>query len=255
MARGLSGKVVIVTGAASGMGREATLQFVAAGARVVICDIQRVGAEQTALMADGSGDSVAVVVGDVADPSLGAEAVGAALSRWSRVDVLCNNAGMMDQMQPVTRTTLDAWERIMRVNATGPFLMSQAALPHMIAQRRGVIINIASEAGLRGGAAGAAYTASKHALVGLTKNISAMHRRDGVRCNAICPGATSTNIMDTTLGPMDPEGAAALQPALASMGPAVHPSEIASAVVFLASDAAGAIDGAILPVDSGWAAT
>jgi NAD(P)-dependent dehydrogenase (short-subunit alcohol dehydrogenase family) len=180
--------------------------------------------------------------------------VKAVIQRWGRIDVLCNNAGIMDQTEPAHRASLETWERVFRVNATGVFLMTKAVLPHMLARKAGVIVNTASEAGIRGGAAGTVYTASKHACVGITRNIATMYRKDGIRCNAVCPGGVMTNIMMSAGGPLDAEGDKALIESRAGMGRIVEPAEIALAMVFLASDAASNVNGVIMPVDNGWSA-
>jgi NAD(P)-dependent dehydrogenase (short-subunit alcohol dehydrogenase family) len=251
MSSDLEDKVVVITGAGSGIGRAAAVQFAQAGAKVAVCDINRAAAEETVALAGGEAAAIAV---DIGDEESVAGAMAEVIGRWGRIDVLCNNAGILDQMEGVARTSLATWERLMRVNATGAFLMMRAALPHMIEAKGGVIVNVASEAGIRGGAAGAAYTASKHAVVGLTRNVATMYRSHGVRCNAICPGPTHTNIAHSATGAFDAEGLAALATVSAGMGGISEPADMATAIVFLASDAARKINGAILPVDTGWSA-
>ncbi|MFJ2116499.1 SDR family oxidoreductase, partial [Streptomyces sp. NPDC087850] len=144
------------------------------------------------------------------------------------------------------------WNRVIQVNLTAPVLLTRAALPHMLAAGRGSIVFTASEASLRGSAAGAAYTASKHGIAGLTKSLAVMYRKEGIRANAIAPGATSTNIQ------VDAEaqahGPAAIGPYLGLAGSPAAAEEQAAAIVFLASDAASNISGVILPVDNGWSA-
>jgi Dehydrogenases with different specificities (related to short-chain alcohol dehydrogenases) len=144
------------------------------------------------------------------------------------------------------------WERVIRVNLTAPFLLTRAVLPHMLAAGKGAVVNTASEAGLRGSAAGAAYTASKHGMVGLTKSLAVMYRDKGIRANAIAPGGTRTAItVDLEAGA---HGPAVLGAYMGNVGRAAEAEEQAAAIVFLASDAASNINGVILPVDNGWAA-
>ncbi len=117
-----------------------------------------------------------------------------AVAAFGGLDVLVNNAGVMDRMSALAETDDAEWERVIRINLTAPFLLTRAALPHMLAAGHGSILFTASEAGLRGGAAGAAYTAAKHGVIGLVKNLAVMYRKQGIRANAIAPGPTATNI-------------------------------------------------------------
>ncbi len=250
---GLDGKVVIVSGAGSGIGRKAALQFATMGAKVAIWDINRETAEETSVQI-GRKDATLTVVADISDEHGVGAGFDKVIKRWGQIDVLCNNAGVMDRVQRAADVTLATWERVMRVNATGTFLMTRAVLPHMLSRKRGAIVNTASAAGTRGGAAGVAYSAAKHAVVGITRNVATMYRDDGIRCNAVCPGATNTNIASTADGPFDQSGWASLNGTLASLGSMREPDEIASAIVFLASDAASYVNGAILAVDGGWTA-
>src|SRR6476469_7745146 len=120
--------------------------------------------------------------------------IGTAISNYGRLDILCNNAGIMDLMTPAGDVPLELWERVLSVNLTGPFLACRRAIPLMVSQGGGKIINTASEAGLRGGAAGTPYTVSKHGVVGLTRSIAFHYASHGIRCNAVCPGGVETAI-------------------------------------------------------------
>jgi NAD(P)-dependent dehydrogenase (short-subunit alcohol dehydrogenase family) len=144
---------------------------------------------------------------------------------------------------------------VLRINLSGVMFGTRAVLPHMLAQGRGAIINTASAAGIRGGFAGAAYTAAKHGVVGLTRNVAWTYGKRGIRCNAICPAAVATNV-DGGLGfaAFDQAGFALLQPALALGTRVADPDNMATVASFLASDAAAFVNGAILPVDDGVAA-
>lgn len=252
MAGGFDGRSVIVTGAGSGIGRAAAVAFGAQGARVVVADLNAEGAQETAEEIERAGGSAVVVTGDLSEQAVVDRVTATAVERFGGVEVLVNNAGIMDRMSALADVSDAEWERVIRVNLTAPFLLTRAVLPHMLAAGKGAIVNTASEAGLRGSAAGAAYTASKHGLVGLTKNLAVMYRKQGIRANAIAPGGTATHIVvDVEQGA---HGPAALGPHFVNIGRVARPEEQAAAIVFLASDAASNISGAVLPVDDGWSA-
>ncbi len=249
----LDGSATIVTGGASGIGRAICGRFAAEGAAVAVVDIDEAGADATAAaIADAGGRAVAVPA-DLRVPDDIAAAAARVRDEFGPVDVLVNNAGVMDALRPPLNVSLPQWELAFAVNVTAPFLLCQAVLPGMIAEQRGAIVNIASIAGLSGGRAGTAYTASKHALVGLTRSIAFTHVEDGIRCNAICPGGVATGIA-TRDDPRDPFGAQRYRLAHATKPRHGEPDEIAAVAVFLASDQASFVNGAILPVDAGWTA-
>ena len=249
----LDGSAAIVTGGASGIGRAICGRFAAEGAAVAVVDIDEAGADATAAaIADAGGRAIAVPT-DLRVPDDIAAAAARVRDEFGPVDVLVNNAGVMDALRPPLNVSLPQWELAFAVNVTAPFLLCQAVLPGMIAEQRGTIVNIASIAGLSGGRAGTAYTASKHALVGLTRSIAFTHVEDGIRCNAICPGGVATGIA-TRDDPRDPFGAQRYRLAHATKPRHGEPDEIAAVAVFLASDQASFVNGAILPVDAGWTA-
>ncbi|MEV6162516.1 glucose 1-dehydrogenase [Streptomyces sp. NPDC052052] len=245
-------RTVIVTGAGSGIGRATAVAFAARGARVVVADLNKEGADQTALTITEGGGTALAVVGDLVEQSVVDQVVHAAVRTFGTIDVLVNNAGIMDRMSALGEVSDEEWDRVIRVNLTAPFLLTRAVLPHMLAAGRGVIVNTASEAGFRGSAAGPAYTASKHGVVGLTKSLAVMYRKSGIRANAIAPGGTATGIV-VDADP-DAHGPATLGPHFVNLGRLAQPEEQAAAILFLASDAASNINGVILPVDDGWAA-
>ncbi|MER5481324.1 SDR family NAD(P)-dependent oxidoreductase [Streptomyces sp. NPDC002734] len=249
---GLAGKSVVVTGAGSGIGRAAALRFAAAGAKVLVADLNEETARETVELVEAAGAEAVAVTGDLGDQSVVDRVVATAVEEFGSLDVLVNNAGIMDRMSAAADVSDAEWDRVLRVNLTAPFMLTRAALPHMLAAGKGAIVNTASEAGLRGSAAGAAYTASKHGVIGLTKNLAVMYRGKGIRANAIAPGGVATNIkVEAEQGA---HGPATIAPYFGNIGSVTSAEDQAAAIVFLASDAAVGINGAILPVDSGWAA-
>lgn len=249
----LQGKVTVITGAGSGMGLAMATRFAAEGASVVAGDwnAQRLDAAVAHIQA--SGGTIVGAQGNIADQATAEGLIDLAVSTYGRLDVLCNNAGVMDYMQGVGELSDDIWRRVLSINLEGPMFTSRRAVQHMLAHGGGSIINIASTAGLHGGAAGAAYTVSKHGLVGLTRNTAWMYAKQGIRCNAICPGATVTNIGETM--PRDRLDAAGSARAgmFAALAPAyLDPTDIAALALFLASDESRHINGAIIPADAGW---
>ena len=251
----LHGKVAIITGAASGMGLAMATRFAVEGARVVAADWNADRLEAAVRDITAAGGAAVGSHGDIAQQAAAEGLVDLALATYGRLDVLVNNAGVMDYMQGVGELADDVWRRVLGINLDGPMFTSRRAVRHMLAHGGGAIVNVASTAGIHGGAAGAAYTASKHALVGLTRNTAWMYAKQGLRCNAICPGATVTNIVETMPRErIDPAGAARVQP-FAALAPAyLQPGDIAALALFLASDETRHVNGAIIPADAGWSA-
>jgi NAD(P)-dependent dehydrogenase (short-subunit alcohol dehydrogenase family) len=249
---GFAGLSVIVTGAGSGIGRAAALRFASEGAQVVVADLNAATANAVVDEITAAGGKAVSVTGDLSDQVVVDEVVRTAVESFGGIDVLVNNAGIMDRMSACADVSDTEWERVIRVNLTAPFLMTRAAIPHMLARGKGAIVNTASEAGFRGSAAGTAYTVSKHGVVGLTRSIAIMYRNAGIRANAIAPGGTATNLAVSA----DPaaHGPRAVGAYMSNVGRVSEADEQAAAIVFLASDAASNINGVILPVDNGWSA-
>jgi NAD(P)-dependent dehydrogenase (short-subunit alcohol dehydrogenase family) len=239
----LSGKTVLVTGAAGGIGRVLAASFHEHGARTVGVDLNEPGLDR--LAADLPG--VVTVAADISTAAGADRAVATA----DQVDVLCNNAGMVDRLALIDEVTEEEWQRLLGVNLTAPFLLTKRTVPGMIERGGGVIINVASVAGIRGGRAGAAYTASKFGLVGLTLNVAATMADRGIRSNALCPGTVDTGILNSV--ELTDAGRHLLTRDRDKPAPAT-PDQIASVAVFLASDEASRLNGAVIPVDGGFTA-
>lgn len=246
-------QVALVTGAASGIGRALVQRFAAEGAAVVAVDI--IEAPLQALVKELR-EQGARITGCTANVALDTDVeamLNTATSTFGRLDILCNNAGIMDLMTPAAEVPLDLWERVMAVNLYGPFLACRRAIPLFLEQGGGSIVNTASEAGLRGGAAGTPYTVSKHGVVGLTRSIAFHYGEKGIRCNAVCPGGVATAI-GIGSGVPSQAGLARVMPFHQGSAPSriASPEELAAAIAFLASKDASYINGTIMPVDGGW---
>lgn len=249
----LSGKVAIVTGAASGMGKAIAELFAAEGAKVIVSDL-RVEAAQTVVTGiEAKGGTAVAVAANVAKEEDVAQMIDTAVKEFGTVDILINNAGIMDNFVPAGDLTDELWERVFAINTTGVMRTTRKVLPIFTERKSGVIVNIASAGGLNGSRAGAAYTASKHAVVGFTKNVGFQYANLGIRCNAIAPGGVSTNI-GTTINAPNPFG---MERAMVGMGlnpRAGEPEEVAKVALFLASEDASFVNGTVVTADAGWTA-
>lgn len=246
-------QVALVTGAASGIGRAFVQRLSAEGAAVIAVDLAEGALQQTVTELQAQGGKVTGCVANVSSDVEVKRMLSTAISTYGRLDILCNNAGIMDLMTPAADVSDGLWDRVLAVNLTGPFLACREALPLMIAQGAGCIINTASEAGLRGGAAGTPYTVSKHGVVGLTRSIAFHYGDRGIRCNAVCPGGVETAIGIGSGVPHE-KGLAKVMAMLQGLGTSqpAKPEQIASVMAFLASNDANNVNGAILAADNGW---
>ncbi|PFG30036.1 SDR family NAD(P)-dependent oxidoreductase [Paramicrobacterium agarici] len=241
-----AGKTIIVTGAGSGIGKATASRIAREGGRVIAVDIA--ADRLDGLVAELPDADIVAVGADIADDADVQSIVAAA---GDTIDGLANIAGIMDDMTPVGELTDAVWQRVFRVNVDGTMKLMRAVVPHMLPRATGTIVNIASEAGLRGSAAGAAYTASKHAVIGLTKSSAYMYGPLGLRINAVAPGGVITNIEARFASPL---GEARMRKGMAVMTDAVEASALAASITFLLSDDGVNLNGVVLPSDGGWSA-
>jgi NAD(P)-dependent dehydrogenase (short-subunit alcohol dehydrogenase family) len=242
------GSVALVTGAASGIGRATAARLAQEGARVVATDVGSEGLDS--LVAEQGG--ITAVVGDLTSAEFitglveEAESVGP-------VSIVANVAGIMDHFVPVTELDDELWSRVFDVNVTAQMRICRAIIPRMTTRGGGAIVNVASVAGLGGGGAGASYTASKHAAIGLTRHIAFTYGPQGIRCNVVCPGPVQTNI-GTTAAPTVPWAFERHMLAISLGERRAQPDEIATAISWLASAEASNINGLVMAADGGWKA-
>ncbi|KUG02439.1 3-oxoacyl-acp reductase [hydrocarbon metagenome] len=249
----LQDKVAVVTGAASGMGRAIAILYAKEGARVIVSDLNLEGAKETVAAIEANNGTATAVLANVAKEEDIQNLIDSAVQTYGTVDILVNNAGIMDNMSAAGDVTDELWDRVFAVNTTSVLRATRKVLPIFLAKGAGVIINIASIGGLHGSIAGATYTASKHAVIGLTKNTGYQYAKDGIRCNAIAPGAVATNI-GTTMTNLDERGAAICGSGMCLNPRFGQPEEIAGVALFLASDDASFVNGHVLVADAGWTA-
>lgn len=240
-----SGKRVIVTGAASGIGRATALLFAQQGAHVWAADIAKDGLAETADLADGTLETFVYDASDVAS----CQALVAEATKDGGLDVLCNIAGMLAWGETHTFEE-DRFKQIIAVNLTGTFAMCRAALPHLV-ESKGNIVNMASTAALTGTPYATAYAASKHGVAGMTKSIAVEYASKGVRVNAVCPGHVDTPMGNKAPPTGDIDWQLMMRAAPKLLDGKCDPSDIAEMVAFLASDKASKITGVLFNVDGG----
>ena len=240
-------KVVVITGAGSGIGRATAERLAAEGASLVITDVNAEGLENTAAACAEHGHPVTPLVSDVSDEPSVAEVIAAAVDEHGRIDVLCNVAGIL-QFKDFRLTTLDDWNRILSVNLTGTFLMCRDAMPHLL-ESQGNIVNITSTAALAGHPWTSSYSASKGGVLALSLTLAVECGKQGVRCNAVAPGSIETPIQNAFEVPegADPKLINRIMPLDRMRGP----EQIAAAVAYLASADGAHVNGEVLRVDGG----
>ena len=248
----MQNKVAIVTGAASGIGKAAAEAFAAAGAKVVVADVQTQAGEQVASALRDRGNEAVFVRTDVSSEADVAAMVATAINQFGGLDYAFNNAGIEGEQAPTAECEESNWDSVITINLKGVWLCMKHEIPQMVDRGGGAIVNCASIAGLIGFPGVPAYVASKHGIVGLTKTAALEYAPAGIRVNAVCPGVIRTPMIERFTGG-DAEAAAQLA-AGEPIGRLGEPREIADAAVWLCSDAASFITGDAIPVDGGWVA-
>ncbi len=248
----LDGKVALITGAGSGIGRATSLIFARERARLVLSDIVAEGGEETLRMVEQLGAEAIFVRTDVSKLAEVEALVTKVISTWGRIDCAFNNAGIDGRMAKLADCTEETWNRTIAVNLSGVFFCMKAEIPHMLRQGGGAIVNTASVAGLTGSPGLPAYVASKHGVVGLTRAAAIEYGREKIRVNCVCPGPIRTPMMSRLLtGRPEMEQRFASAEPLKRLG---EPAEIGEAVAWLCSDAASYVTGLAMQVDGGYMA-
>ncbi len=243
-----SGRVALVTGAGSGIGRASAIAFAKEGARVVVSDVDHAGGLETVREIEAAYGEASFIPCNVADSTQVSKLFEATLELWGRLDYAHNNAGVSQARGKLANVDINEWHRVIQTNLSGVFLCMQAEIKIMQSQGEGAIVNTASTVGLRGGPGLAVYSASKHGVIGLTRSAALEYAKSGIRINAVCPGAVATPMLDTSF-PLPEEQAKAI--AMSPIGRIGTPDDIAGLVVWLCSPAAGFITAAAMVSDGG----
>ena len=242
-------KVALVTGGSSGIGRATAVAFANEGARVVIDDINVEGGEETLRMIKNAGGEAIFFKADISKVAEVEALVQKTIETYGRLDCAFNNAGVGEPLKRVAKTTEDNWDRVMATNLKGVYLCMKYEIPHMLKQKKGAIVNTSSLAGRRGLSGQAAYVASKHGVMGLTKSAALEYATSGIRINAVCPGVTSTPLITHQL--KDRPYMEKVYVDMEPVGRLGKPEEIAAAVLWLCSDEASFVVGSLFAVDGG----
>jgi 3-oxoacyl-[acyl-carrier protein] reductase len=246
--QGLSGKVVLITGAGSGLGRESAIELAGEGSRIAVVDVNAEGSAETVASIVAAGGEAFAVHGDVADSASVQKAVAEVLAHFGTIDILVNNAGVVGELKPVHEVSEESWDFVMGVDMKGVFLCSKYVIPTMLAKGKGVIINIASVSGFLASATGVEYTAAKHGVTGLTKQLAYDYGHQGIRSIAIGPGVIETPLTKDWTCEGGPFHELTMQAPAGRYG---RPIDVARLVCFLASDEADFMHGHTIPIDGG----
>lgn len=254
MERKLEGKVAVITGAGGGMGREIALTFAKNGAKVVICDINEATINETKELVLAEGGVAEAMVTDMGNPEDVIALIKKAGDTFGTIDILINNAGIFDGSVGAADASLEHWNKVMNVNVTGPVVAIRESLKYMIPQHFGRIVNICSIASICATAGGTAYTASKHAMLGVTRQLAYQYGKDGIRTNAICPGAVITGLCPREVIENPDEIRKPYVEKLLSVpaGRVGEVEDIANAALFLCTEESSFIYGQHLVLDGGW---
>jgi NAD(P)-dependent dehydrogenase (short-subunit alcohol dehydrogenase family) len=252
MAGLVQGKIALITGGSSGIGRATAQIFAREGAKVIVADVIVDGGEETVRLIKSAGGEALFVKTDVSQPADVEAMVKKAVETYGRLDCAFNNAGIEGALQTTSEYDAAVWDRVMSINLKGLWLCMKSEIQQMLKQGGGAIVNTASAAGLVAVPGLSAYVAAKHGVVGLTKTAALEYAKQGIRVNAVCPGGVDTPMVKRVFGnnPQFAEAAAAAEP----VGRLAQPAEIGEAVVWLCSDAASFVTGLPMAVDGGMVA-
>lgn len=251
MGEKLAGRVAVVSGAGAGIGRGIAGRLVDDGARLVISDVDAGRLDNAVKELSAKGEVVGLVADAASNDGIAAT-FDKALKSFGSLDILVNNAGVPDYWRTLLEVTDELWEHHLGINLSGPFKACRAAVPIMIEQGKGVIVNVASISGFRGGRSGFAYTVAKHGVIGLTRAVAVEYGDAGIRCNCISPGSVVTSL--SSMDGMSQEGLKIREKGIVTRPPRAQPDDIAPAVAFLASDDSRYVNGENLVIDAGWTA-
>jgi NAD(P)-dependent dehydrogenase (short-subunit alcohol dehydrogenase family) len=250
----LEGKSVIITGAGSGIGRAASLLFTKEGAKLIAID-RSDAVKETAKLVSDAGGTVEAVMADAGSEADVKAFIDKAVSKYGRLDAIWANAGVSGGLVPLAEQTVEHWQEVLRVNLIGPFLAIKHAMPHMIKQNSGSIVCTASVAGLKAGASGHPYAASKAGVISLVQTTAYSLSGTGVRINAVCPGLIETGMTKPVFDRAKERGTSDKIGQLNPLKRAGQPHELAAMGLFLASDDASYVNGQAIPVDGGLTAS
>ncbi|HBT85914.1 MAG TPA: 3-ketoacyl-ACP reductase [Clostridiaceae bacterium] len=248
----LENKVALVTGASAGMGNSIGKLFAKEGASVVLIARRKEKLEELVNEIKNDGGKAIAVAGDVTNEEDVQNAVKTAVDEFGKLDIVINNAGMLDKMDPVADMSDDVWDSVINVNLTGPMRIFRSAIPEMEKNGGGSFVTIASVSGLFAGRGGPAYTASKHGVLGLAKNVAFMYAKKNIRSNVIAPGTIATEMVANVEKTCNTEGYGICISGTTNIPRIGKPEEVARIALFLASDDSDIINGAVVTADAGW---